>query len=337
MGTLSENHLVEKSKALVWAKFKDYGAGELKILDTYLSRINARDPDSSFVTFTKKEYADLMGLDADIRTDQLKGYTSGLLSNVVTLDLPGKGYVQYPLFSEARCVQDEDSGRVTISIDCNHKLKQVFFDIANDGYVRYQLKNVINMRSQYSIKLYTMLKDRPFGWEVGIEELRKNLGATMPTYDEFKRFNSLILKKSIEEINEITDIIVNMETIRKGRPIVAVKFTVKSKKNFLLADGKDAPGQMAMEEFMESGDPEIYDPDDPLALPASVLPDNFTREQVQMLVTLANEYVPYTVANFEEKKMWIADYLLQKTQLMNATPEVRAPFAWMRKAVAENW
>ena len=100
---LDERHLVEKSKALVWAKFQDYSSGELKILDTYLSRINARDPDTSLVTFTKKEYADLMGLDANIRTEQLKAYTRGLLSNVVTIDLPGEGYVQYPLFSEAKC------------------------------------------------------------------------------------------------------------------------------------------------------------------------------------------------------------------------------------------
>ena len=106
---LDEKYLVEKSKALVWAQFQDYSSGELKILDTYLSRINPRDPDSSLVKFTKKEYAELMGLDADLRTEQLKGYTSGLLSNVVTIDMPEKGYVQYPLFSEAKCFLDEET------------------------------------------------------------------------------------------------------------------------------------------------------------------------------------------------------------------------------------
>ena len=88
---LKETYNVEKSKALVWAQFSNYGAGELKILDTYLSRINARDSNSSCVKFTKKEYAELMGLDADVRTSQLKTYTRSLLSNVVTMDLPGKG------------------------------------------------------------------------------------------------------------------------------------------------------------------------------------------------------------------------------------------------------
>ena len=57
---LDEKYIVEKSKALVWAQFQDYSPGELKILDTYLSRIDARNPDSSLVTFTKKEYEDVL-------------------------------------------------------------------------------------------------------------------------------------------------------------------------------------------------------------------------------------------------------------------------------------
>ena len=201
---LDEKYIVEKSKALVWAQFQDYSPGELKILDTYLSRIDARNPDSSLVTFTKKEYADLMGLDSDIRTEQLKTYTGGLLSNVVTIDLPERGYVQYPLFSEAKCYLDDKSGQVTIEVDCNPKLKTAFFDIAKNGYVRYQLKNIIALRSQYSVRLYPKLKDRPFGWTVSIEELRKILGATASSYDLFKDFNKHVLQKAIKEINEIT-------------------------------------------------------------------------------------------------------------------------------------
>ena len=154
---LKDTNIVEKSKVLVWAKFQDYGIGELKILDTYLSRINARDPESALVSFTKKEYADLMGIDPNIRTSQLKAYTAGLLRNVVTIDLPGEGYVQYPLFSKAECRYDNELGQVLIKIRCHEELKPAFFDLAQKGYVQYQLKNVIALNSQFSIRLYTML------------------------------------------------------------------------------------------------------------------------------------------------------------------------------------
>lgn len=347
---LDENYLVEKSKALVWAKFQDYSSGELKILDTYLSRINPRDPDTSLVTFTKKEYAELMGLDSDIRTEQLKTYTKGLLSNVVTIDLPEKGYVQYPLFAEAKCYLDEQSGQVTIEVDCNQKLKPAFFDIARNGYVRYQLRNIISLKSQYSVRLYPKLKDRPFGWTVTVADLREILGATAASYDVFKDFNKHVLQKAVKEINEITDINVTTENIRKGKSVESVRFTVTEKsrrvinkedvelfdevpateievdENQILLDG------VIDEEFIDIGDP-----NDPLTLYASALPREFTRDQVELLRTLANEHVPFTIRSLPERELWICDYLDEKTKLMRATPGVMNSFAWLRRAVAEDW
>lgn len=343
---LDEKYIVEKSKALVWAQFQDYSPGELKILDTYLSRIDPRNPDASLVTFTKKEYAELMGLDSDIRTEQLKTYTGGLLSNVVTIDLPEKGYVQYPLFSEAKCYLDDKSGQVTIEVDCNHKLKAAFFDIARNGYVRYQLKNIISLKSQYSVRLYPKLKDRPFGWTIKVTELRKMLGATATSYDVFKDFNKHVLQKAIKEINEITDITVTTENVRKGRSVESIRFKVTEKANHviskedteLLYKEEDTDmSQMFIDAVLTPSYVDPDDPDDPLALFASALPPSFTREQVEMLRLLALDHLPFTVGTLEDRDLWLHDYLYKKTKLLEATPDVYAPFAWLRRAVAEDW
>ena len=330
---LDENYIVEKSKSLVWAQFRDYGAGELKILETYLSRINARDPDSSLVTFTKREYADLMGIDPDVRTEQLKNYTRGLLSNVVTIDLPGKGYVQYPLFSEAKCEYDTEQGQITITIECNEKLKPAFFSLAENGYVHYELRNVIALGSQYSLRLYPRLKDRPFGWTVELDELRNLLGATADTYKEFKRFNSLVLQKAVKEINEITDINVTTENIKKGRSVVAIKFSIANKERLLQTS-------LFEEDMEEETGPVLPDPDDPLAFYADALPEDFTREQVDLLRDLAGKHVPYTVMSFGEKELWMYEYLQSKVALMRAQKkpvQKNAVFSWLRKAVEEDW
>ena len=343
---LDEKYIVEKSKALVWAQFQNYSPGELKILDTYLSRINPRNPDSSLVTFTKKEYADLMGLDSDIRTEQLKTYTGGLLSNVVTINLPEKGYVQYPLFSEAKCYLDDKSGQVTIEVDCNHKLKEAFFDIASNGYVRYQLKNIISLKSQYSVRLYPKLKDRPYGWTVPVTELREMLGATAASYDVFKDFNKHVLQKAVKEINDITDINVTTENIRKGRSVVSIKFKVEEKKQVLLDKEQAAlfveevaeeEEQVTLDGVLNAEPSPIGDPDDPLALCASALPADFSREQVALLRTLAVDHLPFTVANLSEKELWLFEYLQEKHMLMKASPNVISPFGWLRQAVAEDW
>ena len=338
---LSEKHIVEKSKALVWAQLQDYGIGELKILDTYLSRINARDPNSSVVTFTKKEYATLMNIDPNIRTSQLKTYTKKLLSNVVTIDLPDEGYVQYPLFSKAECRYDQKQNQVLITVKCHEELKAAFFDITKDGYIKYQLKNVISLRSQYSIRLYTILKANPFGWTVKVEELRERLGASSATYNEFKRFNNMVLKKAVEEINDITDIDVTAENIKSGRSVVAVKFKVQQKKQLVL-DAGDIP--MPMEEIDEQIALDGFDnapyggPDDPLALVADALPPEFSRDQVDVLRNLALKHVPPEISNQPaEVEMWIFEYLQDKTKLMKAAGNVKTPFGWLRRAVEEDW
>jgi hypothetical protein len=346
---LDEKYLVEKSKSLVWARFQNYSAGELKILDTYLSRINPRNPDSSLVKFTKKEYAELMGLDADLRTEQLKGYTSGLLSNVVTIDTPDKGYVQYPLFSEAKCFLDEETGQVTIEVDCNHKLKSTFFDIAKSGYVRYQLKNIISLKSQYSMRLYPKLKDKQkYGWTVSVEDLRKELDATAASYDSFKAFNRAVLQKAINEINEITDINVTAENIRKGRFVTAIRFTIEEKEQVLLDKeqaevlNQDAIDVEDFDQITLTGMPETEsvdqdDPDDPLALSAAALPKEFTRAQVELLRSLALDHMPFEITSMAERELWLFDYLRAKTMLMKASTNVQSPFAWLRQAVAEDW
>lgn len=348
MSVLDEKYIVEKSKALVWAQFQDYSSGELKILDTYLSRINPRNPESSLVKFTKKEYAELMGLDADLRTEQLKSYTSGLLGNVVTIDMPEKGYVQYPLFSEAKCFLDEETGQVTIEVDCNHKLKPAFFDIAKNGYVRYQLKNIISLKSQYSVRLYPKLKDRPFGWTVAVDELREMLGATADSYDVFKDFNKHVLQKAIKEINERTDINVTAENVRKGRFVTAIRFTIEEKEQVLLdKEQAEILNQEAIEvedadQITLAGMPKTEyvdadDPDDPMALFATVLPEEFTRGQIELLRLLALDHMPFTIATPAERDMWLCEYLRAKTMLMKASPNVQSPFAWLRQAVAEDW
>ena len=324
---LSQEHIVEKSKALVWAQMKEYGAGELKILDTYLSRINARDPDSSMVTFTKKEYAELMGIDPDVRSEQLKKYTGGLLRNVVTMDLPGEGYVQYPLFSEAKCYYDEKANQTIIKIDCNSKLRQAFFDLASNGYVTYQLKNVIRLRSQFSIRLYILLKSMPFGWTVGVDELRERLAATAPTYNEFKEFNKSVLKKAVNEINKETDIDVTYECVRRGRSIANIKFVARGREELPLLEADLDPEGEVRSDYDEQQD-----------LFASVLPPEFTANQVKLLGELAIERVGLFSGDVWDVRMRAVDYLRSKTRLLEAQSErVDSPFAWMRGAVAGDW
>ena len=208
MTELKDGNLIEKSKRLVWARFNQYTAGEMRLLETYLSRINPRDPESSRVQFTLAEYKELLGRpELDVRN--VKPQLDHFLGNVVTIEGIKNGapaWEMYTLFTRATCLYDEDLRQYVISINCNPELRSVFFDLAEDGYIRYRLRYTKNMKSQYSIKLYGMLRDwlHNGSYTVPIERLREELGATEKSYCAFKPFRVRVLDPAVSEINGLS-------------------------------------------------------------------------------------------------------------------------------------
>lgn len=243
--SLNTGHLIEKSKALVWAKFKDWDAAELRLLEVYLSRIDARKPESSNVRFTLKEYADLLGV-SDLRHDQIQAHTRRFMGNVVTLKHGSDEWDIYTLFSVARCYKDTDLNQYVIEIDCNPQMKDVFFSLAQDGYIKYRLRNTVKMSSEYSVQLYSLLLDMMHikgGWQINLKTLKEQLGATSKGYDEFKNFRRRVLDTAIAEINEVSDITASYTRIMTGRTCTAVRFTAEYK---LSPQSKPKPNEKSL-------------------------------------------------------------------------------------------
>lgn len=223
--SLNPGYLVEKSKKLVWAKFKDWNAGELRLLEVYLSRIDARNPESSRVRFTLKEYAELTGV-SDLRHEQVEACTRKFLGNVVTIK-HDDGWEMYTLFTVARCFKAK--GQYVVEIDCNSEIKDVFFDIAKEGYIKYRLQSTIRMKKQYSIKLYGMILDmmdlpKEKQNPISLVKLREQLGIAPGSYEEFKIFKRDVLEAAVKEINRVSNIEVEYTCVRTGRKCTAIQF-----------------------------------------------------------------------------------------------------------------
>ena len=231
--SLNEGHLVEKSKKLVWAKFKDWNANDLRLLETYLSRIDARNPDSSNVRFTLREYAELIG-SPDLRKEQVQACTRKFLGNVVTLrgEEDENEWSMYTLFTVAHCFKDKKLGQYVVEIDCNPQIKDVFFSLAQDGYIKYRLRNTVKMDGQYSVQLYGLLLDMLHikgGWTINIDKLRDQIGATAKSYNAFKTFRRVVLDPAMKEINEKTDLIADYDRIMTGSHCTAIHFIASKK------------------------------------------------------------------------------------------------------------
>ena len=239
-----EKLTVQKSTPLQSLTQTDLTLPELKLLDVYLSRIDSHDPEKRTVHIEKGELERVLGV-TRILKDDLDTRLRHLFQIVEVKDeTKRKGFKLVSLFEEADAEPDEN-GLWTITLTCTPSAREYVFNIENLGYLRYRLRNIVELKSRYSYILFMYLENnRDFrkSWEVSLNELKERLGCTSTTtYNKFKYFNDLILKKCHQEINEKTDCKFDYEPVKRGRVIVAIRFTIKTLKQLAVEDVANLP------------------------------------------------------------------------------------------------
>ena len=98
-------------------------------------------------------------------------------------------------------------------------------------FTKYQLKNIAYFNSVHSIRIYELITQyRSVGnREISVEELKKWLQVE-DSYSRWNNFKARVLAPAITEINEKSDLFVEVEQIKRGRAIHALKFVISHKK-----------------------------------------------------------------------------------------------------------
>lgn len=222
-----DSMLVQKSNPLQSLSETKMTLPEFKILDAYLSRIDSHKPDERYVRFEKGELEKLLGVDKINKADLEKRIDN--LFQVVTIRDPNKpkGFTKIGLFEKAECEQDEN-GQWQVNLACSSSAMVYIFNVENIGYLKYRLKNVVDLTSRYSYVLYLYLENNRFrkSWSIPLGDLKALLRCTADTYTEYKRFNDLILKKCHKELNEKTNIKYSYEPVKSGRKVTEIRFTL---------------------------------------------------------------------------------------------------------------
>ena len=138
-----------------------------------------------------------------------------------------KGFTIIALFEKAEAYQDDD-GLWQVDLACTSSALEYVFNIENLGYLRYRLKNIIDLTSRYSYILYLYLENNRFrkSWKISLEELKKILNCTAESYNKYKEFNDKILKKCQQELHNKTDLRFSYQpTDKRGRSYTAVIFS----------------------------------------------------------------------------------------------------------------
>lgn len=328
MGNLDPKHLVQKSDPLVLMRTVPFSLGELKILDTYISRINAADDSRRTVIFTKEEYEELMGLSCvDYRT--LQKHTKGVLSKVVELQMPNKDYFQFVLFERAYYHKDE-YGKPIIELTCTPLAHDLFFCIGKYHYFKYALENIIKLTKKASYLLYLyILTNRYRGeWEIDLKELRDRVldCKAQKTYQEFKEFKKAVLAPAVKEVNLKTDCHFGYEVIKRGRWVVKIRFIYHAK--VLPEEPLQLPGQLSLDSHDSPDNVEPRDYGSELTtLLGEACDDEFTPEQVRVLQDLVLQVQPGDT-------LAMCDYLMRQVHKMNLyKPDKDKRFNYLKKMI----
>ena len=326
---------VQKSRPLFELWQSDLTLAEFKILDIYLSRINSHKPDKRVVVFEKGELENILGV-TKINNDALEQRLKHLMGNVVKIpDIDEKrGFRLITLFEEAIAEQD-DYGFWQVKMECTQKAMKYIFNIESLGYYRYKLRCITSITSRYTYIMFIYLENNRFrkSWDVPLNELKKNILKCdqEETYKEYKHFNNLVLKKIQKELHEKTECKYTYEPIKKGRSVVAIRFTVETlpKASFEEID----ENQITLEQWQEMADKQLEK-----ELWQSPLEQfNLTQEQYDvirsLLVTVPDSKLPESPACHGSMELRRYHYIDQKVKEINSRDYIKKPYLYLVKII----
>ncbi|MBF0233779.1 MAG: replication initiation protein [Desulfamplus sp.] len=220
---MGKKNLVKKANSLV----ESHGHGSLtltqqKIIVSIIAQIHKDDEAFRPYELSVSEFKNIAGIKGAGYYSELRRISEELVTKKIVLFLEGDTLVT-TWFSSIKIVR---KGKIEFRVDPN--LKPFLLRLKRD-FTKYELENVMKLKSKYSIRLYELLKrhqyqKQSFTWQVELEELKKMLGVEGGKYPRVGDFKKRVLEDSKNEISEKTDILVDYKAIKKGRSVVGFKF-----------------------------------------------------------------------------------------------------------------
>lgn len=212
---------VTKSNILIEASYK-LTLEEQRLILACIAQLDGRKSVPDDMTITAIDYADIFGLPQKTAYQQLATAAKRLYLRDVRIDnLAAKQR------THLRWIQDitYHPGEGKVALSFSNKVKPYLGELKN-RFTSYKLQQVAKIKSTYAIRIYELLQQyQSTGTRIiHVEDLRDYLDL-QGKYPSFKQFKQSVLNRSIDELNNKTDLIISVETLKKGRKIYALKFT----------------------------------------------------------------------------------------------------------------
>lgn len=219
----SESYVISESNDLIQKTSYNLPLQQQRIILYGISMIKPDDTELKDLTFDIKDFCDTCGITYNANNYKyLRKAVESLAKQVFWMDEENGDKVLCHWINNA--IIHAGSTKITIRFD--DYLKPHLIQLRKN-FTALE-KCMIRMKSQYSPRLYALLKSY---YNIGVvrfsvEELRGKMKLEKE-YAEYKYFKRDIIEKAIKEINEITSIYVEYEEVKDYRKTTEIIFKIK--------------------------------------------------------------------------------------------------------------
>ena len=222
---------IYKADALVQKARYSLSVVEQRFVLYAISKIRQEDDAATVYTVNLGDFQRVCGTDSDESYSRIRAWIKNLADKSWWMQ-DGRAETLVRWFSSVRMTRQSGIVEVKFHEEMFPHLFRLAEQMRENGqfYTSYTLRNVLPMKSTYSIRLYELLKSyqkNNRSWWFDLDRLRHLLDCE--NYQRFPDFRRYVLEPAEREINLYTDIKICMDLIRQGRKVVAIEFKMLEK------------------------------------------------------------------------------------------------------------
>lgn len=216
-----KNNIVRKANSLVEASYK-LSINQQKVVLLLVSSIKPGDENFQPYQINIKDFANLLGLKNKNFYSEISNLTKDLLSKTLSI-VTEDSLLQINWLSSVQYFKG--SGVMELCFD--PKMKPYLLQM-KEKFTTYRIKEVIQLKSSFSIRIYELLKQyEKIGERVFLlEALREHLGIGPDEYLLYGDFKRRVLLASQTELALKTNISFDFEEIKESRKVSKIRFVI---------------------------------------------------------------------------------------------------------------
>lgn len=230
---LTENTKVTMRNDFASGKY-DLSALEQKLVLINIASIKFEDEHFNANTFRVIDMAQLLNVTPEMLYRDLKRACDSLTNKKIYIQKEDGSWEFLVLVPTAKYIAKTGTVLMRLNEDAKPYLLQL-----RDMFTSFELSNILNLKSKYSIRIYQLMKSHSYRKEliITLDDLKYRLSLDdkkQKSYRLFSNVSERVLKPAMREINDKTDITIDYEAIKQGRKIYALRFKIKDKQKVII-------------------------------------------------------------------------------------------------------